>query len=82
MATKTPLTDAYEQSLGMESGFDSNFARKLELDLAKTQTLLNGLLEDLRRIDKTATLPDGDGVNMSVVTWASEWIQQLTKQGD
>lgn len=42
---------------------------------------LENLIKDLRRIAETATLPDGDHVSMSVVSWVREWVDAFGETG-
>lgn len=35
------------------------------------------LMADLKQIAEIGTLPDGDGVSLSVQMWAEEWIAKL-----
>ena len=76
----TPRTDEYEESIGMEGGFDSNFARGLERELNTANSLLKEMLIDMKRLSDEDMLPDGDHVSMSVVTWADEWAKRLEKE--
>lgn len=80
--TETPRTNKYEASIGMDGGFDSNFARGLERELNEANLLLKELKEvliDMERIVNDSMLPDGDLVNISVVNWADDWVKKLKK---
>lgn len=35
------------------------------------------LMADIKHIAETGTLPDGDGVSLSVQMWAEDWIDRL-----
>lgn len=43
--------------------------------------LLAELFADLKRIDETSILPDGDWVSVCVATWAAEWVKRLKDAG-
>ena len=77
--TETPRTNEYEESIGMEGGFDSNFSRMLEQELNEANLLLKEISADMEHIANETMLPDGDAVTISVVTWADEWVKKLKK---
>jgi len=49
--------------------------RLVELEIA--EELLSHIGEELRRIDETSALPDGDGVSVCVALWAKELAKQI-----
>jgi len=49
--------------------------RLTELEIA--EELLANLGAELRRIDETPILPDGDGVSVCVALWAKEWAERI-----
>ena len=49
--------------------------RLVELEIA--EELLHHLGNELKRMDETSSLPDGDGISVCVAMWAKEWVKQI-----
>jgi hypothetical protein len=49
--------------------------RLVELEIA--EETLTHIGDELRRIDETSALPDGDGVSTSLALWAKEWAERI-----
>jgi len=49
--------------------------RLVELEIA--EETLQHLGNELKRMDETSRLPDGDGISVCVALWAKEWAKQI-----